>query len=176
MSQSDRERRFMEVFQEHYRPLFGYVYTLVRNYTDAEDVVQQTSLILWKKFDEYQPNTNFFTWACGTARFEALKFLRNERRYRAYFSEAFQLKLATTMMGLRPEVVTARALALEDCVQRLPEKQRELIWQCFGGPKSVAMIAQETGRSTHSIYSSLRNIRSKLLDCVDRFVSKGAGK
>lgn len=166
----------METFQRHYRQLFGYVYTLVRNYTDAEDVLQQTSIVLWRKFDEYQPNTNFFSWACSTARFEAMKFLRHDRRYRAHFSEAFQLRLAAAMANLQPEIVTARALALEDCVQELPENQRGLLLQCFGGMKSVAAVAQETGRSTHSIYSSLRNIRGKLLDCIDRSVFHGIEK
>jgi RNA polymerase sigma-70 factor, ECF subfamily len=176
MTLSDREMRFVEVFQEHYRQLFGYVYTLVRNYTDAEDVVQQTSLVLWKKFDEYQPNRNFFTWACGAARREALMFLRHRRRYRTHFSEAFQLKLAATMAGIRPQVLNARAQALDDCVRSLPENQRELMLQCFGGIKSVAIVAQENGRSTHSIYSSLRNIRKKLIECIDRSVSGGAEK
>jgi RNA polymerase sigma-70 factor (ECF subfamily) len=176
MTQSNQELCFAELFQEHYRQLFGYVYAIIRNYTDAEDVVQQTSLILWKKFDSYQPNTNFFAWACGTARFEALKFLRGQRRYRAHFSEAFQLKLATAMTGIRPEVISIRAEALEDCVQHLPENQKTLLHQCLGGTKSVAVVAQETGRSTHSIYSSLRNIRHKLLDCVDQSVPGDIGK
>lgn len=176
MSQSDREIRFMKLFEEHYRQLFGYVYMLVRNYTDAEDVVQQTSIILWKKFDTYRPDSSFFTWACGAARFEALKYLRRQRRYRAHFSKAFQLRLAATMAGVRPDVVSDRALALEDCVKKLPESQQELIWQCFGGLKSVAEIAQETGRTTHSIYSSLRNIRNKLFECVDQSVSRGDGR
>jgi RNA polymerase sigma-70 factor (ECF subfamily) len=135
-------------------------------------VVQKASLILWKKFDEYRPNSNFFTWACVAARFEAMKFLRGNRRYREHFSEAFQLRLAETMAEFRPEIITARAIALPDCVQRLPENQRELISQYFGGLKSIAAIAQETGRTTHGIYSSLKNIRSKLLNCIDRSVSQ----
>lgn len=174
-SQLDRETRFAELFRKHYHQLFGYVHTLVRNSVDAEDVVQQTSLILWRKFDEYQPGSNFCTWACTAARFEAMKFLRSNRRYREHFSEAFQVKLAETMAGLRPEIVNARALALPDCVDRLPENQRELVLQCFDGSKSVATIAEETGRTTHSIYSSLRNIRNKLLDCIDRSVSQARG-
>jgi RNA polymerase sigma-70 factor, ECF subfamily len=176
MTQLDRELRFMEVFQEHYRQLFGYVYALVRNYTDAEDVVQQTSLALWKKFDEYQPGTNFFAWACSAARRETLMFLRGQRRYRAHFSEAFQLRLATAMAGVHPQTINSRAEALADCVQGLPENQRELLLQCFGGTKSVAIVAQETGRTTYSIYSSLRHIRNKLLDCVNRSASGSARK
>jgi RNA polymerase sigma-70 factor (ECF subfamily) len=166
----------MEVFQEHYRQIFGYVYALLRNYTDAEDVVQQTSLALWKKFDEYQPGSNFFAWACNVARREALMFLRHQRRYRAHFSEAFQLRLAAAMAGVRPQVVNGRAQALEDCVQALPQNQRDLLLQCFGGTKSVATVAEEAGRTTFSIYSSLRNIRNKLLDCVNRSVSESTRK
>jgi RNA polymerase sigma-70 factor (ECF subfamily) len=176
MAQSDRELRFMDLFQEHYRQLFGYVYTLLRNYTDAEDVVQQTGVVLWKKFDEYRPNTNFFTWACGAARLEALMFLRQQRRYRAHFSEAFQLKLAETMAGIRPQVANDRAQSLDDCIQTLPENQQKLLLQCFGGGKTVATVAEEVGRTTHSIYSSLRNIRNKLLECIDRSVFQSAKK
>lgn len=171
MGELDRETRFTDAFQRHYRQLFAYIYTLVRSYTDAEDVLQQASLVLWKKFDEYQPDGSFFTWACGVARFEALMFLRSQRRYRVHFSEAFQLKVAAAMAAMRPETVDMRAQALDGCVQRLPESQRDLLCQCFGGAKTIAAVAKETGRSTHSIYSSLRHIRSKLLECVDQFVS-----
>ena len=67
-----------------------------------------------------------------------------------------------------------RAAALEDCVQKLPEQQRELLRRCFGGRQSVAEVARDIGRTTHSVYSSLRNIRNKLLECVDQSVAEEA--
>jgi RNA polymerase sigma-70 factor (ECF subfamily) len=173
MSHDQRESRFADLLREHYRQLFAYAYTIVRSYPDAEDVVQQASLVLWAKFDDYRPGTNFFTWASSVARLEALSHLRRQRRYRAHFSEAFQLRLASAMSGVPTETTNGRISALEDCVQKLPENQQDLLRQCFGGAKTVAAVAQEAGRTTHSIYSSLRNIRSKLLDCVDQSVSEG---
>ena len=176
MPNRDRETCFTSLLREHYRRLFAYVYAIVRSYPDVEDVLQQVSLVLWKKFDAYQSGTDFFTWACSVARLEALRFLRQQRRYRAHFSEAFQLRLAATMAGITTEAVNARVGALEDCVENLPEPQRDLLQQCFGGTKTVATVARETGRTTHSIYSSLRNIRNKLLECVDQSVSEVDGK
>ena len=70
---ADRDRRFTEQLQRHHRRLYGYVFTLLRNHQDAQDVFQQTSLVLWEKFDEFQPDTNFLTWACTVARFKAAR-------------------------------------------------------------------------------------------------------
>jgi RNA polymerase sigma-70 factor, ECF subfamily len=176
MSNRDREARFAKLLREHYRRLFAYSYSIVRSYPDVEDVLQQASLVLWEKFDDYQSGTDFFAWACTVARFESLHFLRQQRRYRAHFSEAFQLRLADAIADIPTTTVNARVTALEDCVNSLPEAQRELLRRCLAETKAVAVVAQEMGRTPHSIYSSLRNIRNKLLDCVDRSVSEGDGK
>jgi RNA polymerase sigma-70 factor, ECF subfamily len=100
MSDHDQETRFSSLLRQHYRRLFAYVYAIVRSYPDAEDVLQQASLVLWEKFDDYQPETDFFNWACRVARLEAMRLLRQQRRYRAHFSEAFQLRLAAAMAGI----------------------------------------------------------------------------
>jgi RNA polymerase sigma-70 factor, ECF subfamily len=166
-STADRDRRFTEQLQRHHRRLYGYVFTLLRNHQDAQDVFQQTSLILWEKFDEFQPDTNFLTWACTVARFKALDFQKQQRRYRVHFSEAFQLRLADLHTSIPSDELEARSVALEGCVDKLPPSQRDMLRQCFAEDRSVAEVAKELGRTTHSVYSSLRNIREKLLDCVN---------
>lgn len=168
MDEADRETLFATLFRDSYRRIFAYVHVLVGNYADAEDVVQQTSIILWRKFSEFEAGTNFAVWACNVARFEALNYLKRRRRYNARFSEAFQLKLAETMADVAGVEVNRRVAALEDCVKELPDGQRDLLRRCFGGVESVADVARQLGRSTHSVYSSLRNIRHKLFECVDR--------
>jgi len=176
MSNQDREYRFAEQLQRHHRQLFGYIYTLLRNFDDAEDVFQQTSLTLWEKFDEYQPGTSFAAWACTIARFKALNFLTQHHRYQAHFSEAFQLRLAMIQAAVPPEEFNSRAVVLEDCVEKLPPGQRDLVRRCFGGMQTVSELARELGRTTHSLYSSLRNIRKKLLNCVDQTVVEESKK
>ena len=64
-----RTEEFVELSSSHQRQLLGYIFTLVGNMDDAEDLLQQTNLILWRKFDDYQPGTDFIRWACYVAAF-----------------------------------------------------------------------------------------------------------
>ena len=100
------------------------------------------------------------------------RWQRRRRRYHARFSEAFQLKLAETIASVSAAEVNERVTSLENCVKELPESQRDLLRRCFGGSESVADVARQLGRTTHSVYSSLRNIRHKLFECVDRTTSE----
>ena len=172
IADSDRDRRFTEQLERHHRRLYGYIFMMLRNHQDAQDVFQQTSLVLWEKFDEFQPATNFLTWACTVARFKALDFEKQQRRYRTRFSEAFQLRLSEVHASITSEEFEARSTALEDCVEKLPPVQRLLLRDCFTEGRSVAVVARELGRTPHSVYSSLRNIREKLLDCITLAVSE----
>jgi RNA polymerase sigma-70 factor, ECF subfamily len=172
LSQTDRDRQFTQQLQQHYRRLYGYIFTLLRNHQDAQDVFQQTSLVLWEKFDEYQPDTNFVTWACTVARFKALDFQKQQRRYRVHFSEAFQLRLSEVHAGIPADEFHDRGVALEQCIEKLPPDQRDLLRECFAGDRSVSSVATERGRTRHSVYSSLRNIRKKLLECVNASASE----
>ena len=166
----ERENQFAEQLQRHHRQLFSYIYALLRNFNDAEDVFQQTSLTLWEKFDEYRPGTSFAAWAYTIARFKSLNFLTQHRRYQSRFSEAFQLRLAAIQAAIPAERIDTRAAALDDCVEKLPPTQQELLRRHFAGTQTATQLAQELGRTTHSLYSSLRNIRKKLLDCVDQAI------
>jgi len=172
MADPQRDRLFTDQLNRHHRRLYGYIFTLLRNHQDAQDVFQQTSLVLWEKFDEFQPDSNFLTWACTIARFKAFDFEKIRNRYQRHFSEAFQNRLADVHAAIPPKEFEARGEALEDCIEKLPQSQRELLRDCFVKGIPVASIAEQLGRTPHSVYSSLRNIREKLLDCITVTVSE----
>src|SRR5947208_8192852 len=96
MAAADARGRHAD-FAEHLRRsqtrLYGYIHSLVRDLNDADDLFQQTSLILWKKFGEFDPRRSFFSWACGIARLEVANFVRTRARQRLYFSDDLSLML-----------------------------------------------------------------------------------
>src|SRR3954454_14146141 len=89
----DRRAQFSERLLRHQTQVFGYLYSLVRNLDDADDLFQQTCLVLWNKFDQFDPSKSFAAWACGVARFEVSNFLRSRGRQRLYFSDDLNLLL-----------------------------------------------------------------------------------
>src|SRR6059058_2486386 len=65
--QAAAQQRFLSLFLRSEREIFRYVAALVPNAADAEDIVQQTALALWEKFDAYDPSQPFTPWACRFA-------------------------------------------------------------------------------------------------------------
>jgi RNA polymerase sigma-70 factor, ECF subfamily len=166
-----RTEEFVELSSSHQRQLLGYIFTLVRNMDDAEDLLQQTSLILWRKFDDYQPGTDFMRWACCIAHLEVLSFLRRRQRDSLHLDEQLLMQLADTRLGRAKRYEQYRE-GLQRCRERLTATDRELLELCYGGTLSTKEIAVKLDRSADSIYHSLQRIRRVLFDCITRVVAQ----
>lgn len=171
---SDRRTLFAEYLHRNRSRLFAYVYALVRNLTDADDVFQQTALALWRRFDSYDPGRSFLNWALGVARLETATWLRTRARDRLRFSDELTLMLIEAFAGLPDDETTARQDALPGCVDKLPETDRRLLTECYLRGADVASVAARLGRSPQSVHNSLRRIRRVLFDCVERAVARGS--
>src|SRR5262245_923814 len=84
---------FARCLAENQARLYGYVHSLVPDLNHADDLYQQTALVLWGKFEEYDRSRSFFAWACGVARFEAANFVRSLARQRRFFGDELSLLL-----------------------------------------------------------------------------------
>jgi RNA polymerase sigma-70 factor, ECF subfamily len=164
---------FAELLARHQGQLLGYIYSLVRDLDDADDLFQQTSLVLWDKFDQFDPSRSFVGWACGVARYEVLNFLRSRRRDRLYFSDELSLALIEAQEELEHERLEERRTALAGCVKKLRDRDKDLLEACYDRSNGVREVARARGRSPQSIHNSLRRIRRALFDCVRRSLAQG---
>ncbi|QDU14750.1 RNA polymerase sigma factor [Gimesia maris] len=78
---------FMRYYSAAYPHVYRYIYSLVPRKADADEVMQETSVVLWQKFEEFQPDRDFTRWACGIARLVVLESLRKQRRFIVGFDE-----------------------------------------------------------------------------------------
>lgn len=169
----DREA-FSQLIQDHHARIFGYVFSLVRNLEDTQDVIQETCVTLWEKFDDYDPATPFLPWALTVARFRSLSFM--DRRRRRNFSPQVVAELEALYRDRTESPSDQRLEGLRRCVDKLPKSQAQLLWRCYEGPLSIRQVAAELGRTPSSLHNSLRLIRQKLLECLHRshVVERGA--
>ena len=68
------------------RSLYAYILTLLPNRADAEDVLQETNLILCRKANEYDPKGHFQGWAFQIARYQVMAQITKTKRNRLQFS------------------------------------------------------------------------------------------
>ena len=168
MSNSDpANEQFLALYCPAQRRIYAYLFTLVRNHADVEDLLQKTSIILWQKFDQYESGTDFVAWACRIAQFEARNFLRAKSSSSVQLSDVVLDRLADTHTA---EDDSGRGLssALEFCLGKLSDKNRHLVKLCYAGTHSVKEIAAQAGRPVGSVYVSLNRIRHSLRECIER--------
>jgi RNA polymerase sigma-70 factor (ECF subfamily) len=157
----------------HIQPrLYAYIRALVPNWSDAEEVLQETGVVLWKKFDEFEPGTEFARWATRVARLQVLCFYKRSRRNALLFSQSFVETMADEAVVLAQEP-SPYYEALEGCLAKLSESDRELIRRRYGSSARTArQVAREQGRPETTVYNALARIRRNLLHCVQRALAQ----
>jgi RNA polymerase sigma-70 factor, ECF subfamily len=158
--------RFVRLFAQVRDNLFAYVFSLLPHWSDAEDVFQQTSLVLWRKFAEFQPDSDFLAWACKTAYYEVCNFRRTASRNRLRFNDALLEQLAEER-DVSPQRESRRRDFLMDCIAKLTDDQRLLLSRAYEGEATIRELAEELRRSPQTLYNRLSNIRRVLFDCVE---------
>ena len=174
-SQRQQQAEFAVYLQTDQTRLYGYIHSLVRDSDDADDIFQQTSLVLWRQFEQFDRNREFFAWACGVARFEVSNFLRSRSRKKLYFSDDLNLLLIDAHAQFSTDEVDARKSALSECVQKLRPRDRELLEACYADAARVQTVAEARGRIPQSVHNSLRRIRMALFECIQRTVAQTDG-
>lgn len=164
---------FVELFARHQRTIYAYVRTLTGRPQDADDVFQDVTLVLWKKRGEFAVGTSFLAWACRVAFFEVLAFAkRRQRGGLVCFDETLLADLAVHAAE-RAHVASERLTALRECMDRLPDRSRELIERRYAPGGNVKRLADEIGRTANSLSVTLHNIRRSLLECIERKTAGG---
>ena len=129
--------------------------------------MQKTTMVLWNKFESYDRSQEFFSWACGVARFEVRNFIRQQGRDRHSFSDELTELLIESHVD-QSDTLDRQSELLTECIKKLNEPDRDLMERCYRDDCSIPDVAASLGRSTHSIHNSLRRIRRLLYQCVSR--------
>lgn len=167
MPDPKRYEEFADLIRLHTSQVLAYINATLLNWNDSDDLFQETCLVLWQKFDEFEPGTNFLAWALRIADYKVLKHRAKQSRYAAFTDKLRDVLKAKFAVGSGVDPTTNLA-ALTRCMNRLAEADRQLATQCYGENVPVRQVADAMGRSPESVHRSLRRVRKWLLDCVRR--------
>jgi len=167
----DRMEQFAQLLATCQRKVFLYIMGLVHNPTDAEEILQETNLVLWRKFEQYRPGTDFVQWAYRVAYYEVLKYREKKARREHLFSADFLERFADEVEQFLQEADLRRE-ALSGCMEKLRPQDRQLLWQRYQPAASTRSVAQALGRSIQGTRKSLHRIRMNLLECIRRTLAQ----
>jgi RNA polymerase sigma-70 factor (ECF subfamily) len=153
---------------EHQGRLYAYVLSLLGDPDAANDVLQETNVVLWRDAREFQPGSNFRAWAFRVAHFQVMAFRQRQIRDRLVFEDDLLQALSA---GAREtdEMFHARQERLTGCLEKLPPAHREMVRSRYAEGQSVQAIARERGMTPNAAMQALFRIRQSLLQCVARY-------
>jgi RNA polymerase sigma-70 factor, ECF subfamily len=165
---------FVQLFAKHQCALNAFISSLVPTRADAEDVMQETSLAIWKKWSDYDVSRDFFRWACGIAHIEVVRHRRKAATDRLWFNEELIEVLSFEMIE-DSDLFDLRRDALESCIKKLREEDRSVIEMRYQSGMSVEDVADSFGRTTRTIHRSFARIRRLLHQCITATIRSTPG-
>ena len=164
----ERTEAYLLLLSQDERWLSAYVYSLVNSDPEAEDILQDCRLVMWRQFESFTPGTNFRAWARRIVLFHVLNYRRTKaRRPLVELDEDFIEAVASEMERVGDQL-DSKAEALQQCLRRLPNGHRELIVHRYYEELSIGEISNLTGQSAGAVYRLLSRVRRILSDCVSR--------
>lgn len=156
---------FIRLLSEHERGLYLYVMTMTPHASDADDILQEAKVVMWRHFGQFKLGTNFGAWARKVAFYQVLAYRKRKQRERLCFSERF-VELVAEEMEDQDGYLEARYQTLASCVAKLDPEHRRIVNLRYEGGESIDAIAEAVGRTSGAVYRVLSRIRKALHACV----------
>jgi RNA polymerase sigma-70 factor, ECF subfamily len=168
LTDSERRDAFARLFAQHDRWLFAYLVSLLGSSAHAEEVFQEVCVVLWREYETFQLGTDFVKWVSVIAHNQVHRFRRQQRRVGPQLSDAAVDLLAQDAVE-RAGLLESRRDALRTCLEKLPNKDRQLVQHCYSDSRvTFKGVAQILGRPVNTVYKALNRIRKSLYECIER--------
>ena len=167
-----KNARFLRLYTQVQARLYSYILGVVHNRSDADELFQETAVILWDSFEKYDGRHYFGSWAIGVARNKIFEYLRENKKTKKIFSDAVYKEIAD-IAERSPDDISDRMEHVSHCIGKLKDSDQKLMISKYFNNNSVRQISQMTGRSTNSLYKSFSRIIIQLRRCITRQMVAG---
>lgn len=150
----------------------AYVTSIVRDYKDRDDVLQDIAVAAFESFDSYDPERPFVPWVMGVARNQVHLYLRQSHRDRLRFHNDTVDHLATAISEVSNQQIH-RLDALKDCLTHLEGRAEEICRLRYQSDLKPSTIAKNLGMTPNSVAKALQRIRDQLRECINRKSAEG---
>lgn len=165
---------FIRLLTASQNSLLAFILSLLPDHDAAQDVLQETNELLWRKSDDFTPGSNFLSWACTVARYKVLEHQRAAGKQPLVFSDALLEQMADEGAAEADnEFLQQQLKALAHCLGQLTAKHRQLIEKRYQPGASVAHLAAEAELSPRGLSVTLCRIRKSLLECIQNKLRPG---
>ena len=163
--------RFLRLLMSNNKSIYAFIFTLVHDHFNADDIMQETVTFMYRNFDKFEPGSNFAAWGMRIAHYRVLAFHKKQKNTRLHFDVEL-LDLIRAEADSIHDDINVRLEALQKCRAKLGKNDSEVIKMRYDLDVNIKNIAEYLGQSTHRIYRSVARIHDVLLRCVRKTLAE----
>lgn len=168
------QEQFLRLLMLNDKSIYAYILSLVSNSSDADDIMQETSAVMWRKFSEFRHDMDFVSWALTIARYQVLYYFKNRKRSKIIFSNDLMNSIGEEVERTIPEI-NDRLKALKECIKKLNHEDQALLKLRYDKGYTFENIGAHISKSTRATFYCLSRVHEFLLRCVKRTLSGTEG-
>ncbi len=157
---------YVQEVTHHQRAIYGFIRSMVPDAFIAEDLLQETNIALLKAAPRFRPGSDFLPFATKVAHNKVIDHFRKEKRHSGLVFDSVLADKIAEKLSTSPLGSPARIIALETCLERLAQPDRDLLVRRYRESQTVRAIAADTGRSESMLQNHLAKLRELLRQCI----------
>jgi RNA polymerase sigma factor (sigma-70 family) len=165
-----QERRFRQLYEEHYRLVQAYAVRRVDALADVADVVAEVFTTAWRRLDDIPPPPADRVWLYGTARRVLADHYRGARR---------RGRLISRIESSHADPPQAAWLMPDDqltlAMRQLPEGERETLMLLYWEQLSHVEAAEVLGCSPNAVAIRTHRAKERLREALARPAARAPG-
>lgn len=149
----------------NHQRIYNFILLLVANRNNTDDIMQETSIFMYEKFNDFEKGSDFLAWAKTIARYKTFEFLRKNQREKVVFSAQIA-ELIDRESQDRTANYDEWLDMLRQCISRLQHIDQRLLQIRYYENISITAIAKRFGCSFQKIYRDMARINDSLVHCI----------
>ncbi len=167
-SDSEKMQEFVSLLTRHQGKISSYILTLVPNYSDAADIMQDTSKVMWMKFSDFEIGTDFLAWGLTIAHYRVLEYRRKKKRVKEVQFSGNLFERLDEAAQKRQDKSNEQLTYLKECFKLLRKEDQRLILLRYYENLKVKDMAGRFGKTVQTIYRNIARVQESLLHCMNK--------
>jgi RNA polymerase sigma-70 factor (ECF subfamily) len=159
------ERAMRVLYARHNVPIYRFIMGLTRDESEAEDLVSEVFLEVWRKAGQFEARSKVSTWLLAIARHKTYSAFRHRKD--AQLDEHFAASIQDPADGPGSLLDKKdRGAVLQHCLTKLSPAHREIIDLAYYHEKSIEDVAQITGIPLATVKTRMHYARKRLAELL----------
>lgn len=164
--ETSREKAFTSIIKKYQEKLYWHIRRMVVQHEDANDVLQNMFIKVWKNLDNFRKDSQLYTWLYRIATNESLTFLEQQKKRSAISLSDEDSQMGNKLKADKFFDGNKLEWKLQLAIQRLPEKQKAVFNLRYFDEMPYEEMSRVLGTSEGALKASYHHAVKKIEDYI----------